>query len=133
MTSGSGANPSGTAAVVVGHCTESTGADGKSSPAPAAQEQELKRINFIHLQRAWPSRLAGHTCGRPRARPRPPTPRGSPAAVPARSLPTPGRELNRSFPLRFCLVCTELPSLVPPRQERCSSAATCAPPLPFSN
>lgn len=56
--------------MAAGHRTESSGADGNSTPAPAAQEQELKLINLICLWRARPSRFAGRAGGCPGARPR---------------------------------------------------------------
>lgn len=59
MTSRNGANPAGAAAVAVGHCTESIGADGNITPVPAAQEQELKLMNFICLWRVQQPWLVG--------------------------------------------------------------------------
>lgn len=76
--------------MVVGHGTESTLADENITPAPAAQEQEPKLINFICLWRTQQSLFAGRDHGCPRARPRLPMLPGSAAVVPARSLPAPG-------------------------------------------
>lgn len=128
MTSRSGANPAGAPATAVGHCTESTGADRNITPAPAAQRQKPKIINFICLRKAQPSRFAGRDCGCPRARPRLPMLPGSAAAVPARSLPAqvtacPGVRAEREF---FPLVLSGLHRTAFPRPSMVRTMFLCS-------